>query len=179
MLTSTAWPSTPPPAPPDLLVRPVHDDVGPVGTLRAFPTALATDVVMDFISQTKPRDFVQVIPLSAVRWSEVEKIVLPPQPRVTAYQPLDMRSSRWELYQCIREMPLMAGGRVVHTLIVPWHLSIERQKCALRSLPQRTCIGCSQRPPLTIGWYINSYYLNPARRTWKTWKGGEYMTEEE
>ena len=84
---------------------------------------------MDFIiSQTKPSDLVQVIPLAAVTWHEVEKVVFPPQPRVTAHMPLDMRTSRWELYQCIREVPVMAGGRVVRTMIFPWHLHIEEAR---------------------------------------------------
>ena len=51
-LMSTAWPRTPPPAQPDLLVKPVFDDVGPVGTLSAFPTADVTEVTMDLSPTT-------------------------------------------------------------------------------------------------------------------------------
>ena len=92
MLTSTAWPTTPTPAQPELLVRPVLDDRGPVGAIQAFQSAEVTDVVMDVINQVKPNDLVQVVPIHAYRWREVERIVLPPQPRVHAFQLLDMRS---------------------------------------------------------------------------------------
>ena len=124
MITATVLPHSPPPAQPEVVVRPVFDDVGPVGTLQAYPTALASDVVLDFINQVKPGDLVQVLPMHAVLWREVERILMPPQPRVSAFRPLDMRSSRWELYQNIREVPVLVAGTMIHTLILPWHLSL-------------------------------------------------------
>ena len=60
MITSTAWPSTPTPAQPDMIIKPVHDDIEAVGTLRAFPTADVTDVVMELIEKVKPSDLVHV-----------------------------------------------------------------------------------------------------------------------
>ena len=108
MITSTAWPSTPPPAQPDMHVKPI-DDVGAVGMIQASPTSDMTDVVMDLINQVKPNDLAQVEPLSAMRWRDVERIVLPPQHIVDAYMPIDMRVTRWELYQDIRHVPVMSG----------------------------------------------------------------------
>ena len=128
VLTSSAWFTTPPPAQPDMLVKPIHDDVGPVGTLQPFPTSDVTDAIMDFINQVKPNDLMQVQPLYAMKWDEVGRVLLPPQPAIEAYMPLDMRVTRWELYQELCHVPVMAGGKVVHTIILPWHLSMDNAK---------------------------------------------------
>ena len=55
----------------------------------------------------------------------MERIVLPPQQKVEAYLPIDLRITRWELYQELRHVPIMSGGRLVHTLILPWHISMD------------------------------------------------------
>ena len=45
----------------------------------------------------KPTDLVQVLPMSAYLWKDVEKILIPPQTKVRAHDPIDLRLSRWEL----------------------------------------------------------------------------------
>ena len=127
-LTSTAWPRTPTPAQPDMVIKLVYDDVWPVGTLRAFPTADVTEVTMDFISQVKPYDLVQILPLYAVTWDQVDRVVLPPQQKINAYKPVDLRATRWELYQEMRQVPAMAWGRILHALLLPWHLTMDRAR---------------------------------------------------
>ena len=83
---------------------------------------------MDLISQIKPGDLVRVEPLHAITWAEVHRVILPPQPKVESYKPLDMRMSHWELYQEVRHVPVVTAGKVVHTLILPWHLSMDMTK---------------------------------------------------
>ena len=158
MLTSTAWPSTPPPAQPDMLVKPIHDDIGPVGTLQAFPTADVTDVIMELIAKVKPNDLVQVEPLSAMRWRDVEIVRLPPQQAVEAYMPIDLRVSRWELYQELRHVPVMTGGRLVHTIILPWHINMDcaKHRVEERAPPNRNWLLTAVTPD---SWIVHQLLL--------------------
>ena len=121
LLTCCAWPLSPPPAQPDMVPKPIEDDLGAVGAVQAYPY---TNVVEEVIKQVKPSDLVQVLPLSAFFW----KIVLPPQTKVDAYEPVDLRSSRWELYQHIRQVPVMTMGIVQKTLILPCHITLHHAK---------------------------------------------------
>ena len=125
LLTSMAWPTTPPPAQPDMIPRPIEDDLGAVGAVQAYPLARAADVVETVIEKVKPTDLVQVIPHSAYHWREVEKIIIPPQTKVDVHQGVDLRLSRWELYQEVRHVPIMAYGRVIRTIVLPWHITMD------------------------------------------------------
>ena len=125
MLTSAVWPPAPTPAQPEMMIKPVFDDQGVVGALRAFPESGVTDIVTDFISQVKPADLVQVEPMYAQRWWQVERIVLPPQTPCHVHKPIDMRATRWELYQEVRQVPVMAAGKVLYTLVLPWHVNLD------------------------------------------------------
>ena len=125
LITSMAWPTTPPPAQPDMVPRPIEDDLGAVGAAQAYPFARAADVVEDIIKEVRPTDLVQVIPLAAYHWRDVEKIIIPAQSKVEAYSPVDLRISRWELYQEIRQVPIMFYGKVIRTILLPWHVTLE------------------------------------------------------
>ena len=104
-----------------MLAKPIYDDIGPVGTLQAFPTADVTDVVMDFINQVKPNGLVQVEPLAAMRWRDVDRVVLPSQQRVDAFSPIDVRARRWELHQDTEHAPHHRNSKnwIVHQLVLP------------------------------------------------------------
>ena len=128
LLTCSAWPVSPPPAQPDMVPRPIEDDLGAVGAVQAYPYTKAVDVVEKMISKVKPIDLVQVIPMSAYLWKDVEKIVFPPPTKVIAHDPVDLRLSRWELYQRVRQVPVMSHGVVQRTLILPWHITMEHAK---------------------------------------------------
>ena len=77
---------------------------------------------------SKPTDLVQVLPMSAYLWKDVEKILIPPQTKVRAHDPIDLRISRRELYQRVREVPVMSHGVVQKALILPWHVTMENAK---------------------------------------------------
>ena len=128
LLTCCARPVSPPPAQPDMLPRPIEDDLGAVGVVQAYPYTKAVDVVEKVIKKVKPIDLVQVLPMSAYLWKDVEKIVLPPQTKVIAHDPVDLRLSRWELYQRVRQVPVMSYGVVQKTLILPWHITMDHAK---------------------------------------------------
>ena len=70
-----------------MVPRPIEDDLGPVGAVQAYPYTKAVDVVEKVINHVKPTDLVQVIPMSAYLWKDVEKILVPPQTKVTARGP--------------------------------------------------------------------------------------------
>ena len=53
LLTCSAWPVSPPPAQPDMTPRPIEDDLGPVGAIRAYPYTKAVDVVEKVIEQNE------------------------------------------------------------------------------------------------------------------------------
>ena len=128
ILTSNAWPTTPPPAQPDMLPRPVVDEHGPVGVAQAYPLAKAADVVGDLIAIIKPYDLVQVLPMSAFHWRDVERVLLPPQLPVRAHEPIDLRTTRWEMFQDLRHVPVMADGKITNTLVLPWHMSLDEAR---------------------------------------------------
>ena len=96
--------------------------------MQAYPYAKAVDVVEEVIKKVKPIDLVQVLPMSAYLWKDVEKIMLPPQTKVLAHDPVDLRLSRWELYQRVRQVPVMSYGVVQKTLILPWHITMDHAK---------------------------------------------------
>ena len=83
---------------------------------------------MDFNNQVKPSDLVQVLPLHAMTWDQVDRVQLPPQPAVVAFKPVDLRVSRWELYEETRHVPVTSSGKVLHTLVLPWNLSMDRAR---------------------------------------------------
>ena len=128
LLTCCVWPMSPPPAQPDMIPKPIEDDLGAVGAVQAYPYAKAVDVVEEVIKQVKPSDLAQVLPLSAFFWKDVEKIMLPPQTKVAVHEPVDLRLSRWELYEHIRHVPVMSQGIVQKTLILPWHITMDHAK---------------------------------------------------
>ena len=53
LLTCSAWPVSPPPAQPDMIPRPIEDDLGPVGAIRAYPYTKAIDVVEKIIDHVQ------------------------------------------------------------------------------------------------------------------------------
>ena len=151
---------------------------GPVGTLQAFPTADVTDVVMDFIAQVKPNDLVQIEPLAAMKWREVERIVLPPQQRVHVFEPVDMRVTRWELYQDTRHVPVMRSGKQVHTILLPWHVSMDnaRHRVEEHALHNMIWLLSAASPE---NWIVHNLPLPGKMWTrWLSWSASESMIGE-
>ena len=54
--------------------------------------------------------------------------MLPPQTKVIAHDPIDLRLSRWELHQRVRQIPVMSYGVIQKTLILPWHITMDHAK---------------------------------------------------
>ena len=82
-------------------------------------------------SITNPNDLVQVLPMFAYHWSEIESVLLPAQPRCEALHPMDLMATRWELCEEIRHVPVMAAGRATATVILPWSLSMDMARYLL------------------------------------------------
>ena len=61
-------------------------------------------------------------------WKDAEKVILPPQTRVHAFSPIDLRINRWELFQDVRHIPLMSDGKIQHTIVLPWHVTMDNAK---------------------------------------------------
>ena len=117
--------------------RPVYDDVGPVGVVEAPPRARVADVIRDFVDQVSPYGLVDYTPMGAYLWHEVDRLILPEQYVIDVHSPVDLRNSRWELYQEPRHIPLMTAGRLQNTVIVPFHISmLDARRRIERRTPQ-------------------------------------------
>ena len=163
LLRSRALPVSPPPAQPDLLPRPIYDDIGAVGVLEAPPTARVVEVIRDLVEQISVHDLVHVEPICAYMWREVNMLRLPPQYRIRAFQPIDMRRTRWELYQSVRHVPLMANGLVQNTIVLPWHVTINEARYRIeRRAPREQYWQLSAITP--ENWILHRLFLPEAVR---------------
>ena len=41
------------------------------------------------------------------------------------FKPIDLRATRWELYQEVRHVPFTAGGKMQRTVVLPSHISMD------------------------------------------------------
>ena len=114
--------------------------------------ARATEVVEYLISIVKPTDLVQVIPLAAFHWRDVEKIIIPEQTKVEGHDLVDLRSSRWELYQHVRQVPIMAHGKLLRSIVLPWHVTMENARIRIEErAPQHKALATLSSIPSRLG----------------------------
>ena len=91
------------------------------GRVRAAPMARASDVVGDFILTIRPEDRVQIRPIAAIYWGQAVALSLdyPTPPSVQDFY--DMRQTRWERQQRVRQIPVIQEGQVIDMVVTSWH----------------------------------------------------------
>ena len=64
------------------------------------------------------------MPIQAIYWRDLTSLELMSRSYINAMEFLDLRQSRWELFQRVREVPMMSRGVIEDTVVVPHHLTL-------------------------------------------------------
>ena len=119
------WPQSPPAAQPDRIMKNVYYNDKMYGKMYAAPKATVSNILDDLLEKYKPLSPVEVYPMHAIHWDDVEyiKVELPPPSRVLSFK--DLRVGRWEALQKIRHVPVLEDGLVVTHALFPWFLTLD------------------------------------------------------
>ena len=110
VLRSRALPGSPPAAQPDLIPRPVYDDVGVVGVLEAPPRARAVEVVRDLVVQTYVHDLVHIQSMGAYFWEEVQEEQDPSAEEEKTSLVVQVAHNRGEIYKVTHVLATVCLG---------------------------------------------------------------------
>ena len=138
----------------------VRDHDGVIGQIRAHPSSLPEDVLSDFADRVKPWALPRIYPHDALTWDDVQSVILPPPEQVVGHNAIDLRKSRWELYEELRKIPLMKDGNIIHVLHVPRSLTLSR--CQLRVERAATRLQIWQLTALSVeNWVAHVVDITP------------------
>ena len=108
----------------DPIPVPVLEETDTIGYIWAHPLANAGEVVQNFADELHIECLIDFSPMHAVHWRDMISLEMMGRWVVLVQDYLDIRQTRWELYQATREIPLMSGGLVDDTVVVPMHLTL-------------------------------------------------------
>ena len=120
-----------PPAQEEPASVPVMEEDVVVGFVWAQPRALAGEVVQDFADEMYIECLVDFNPVQAVYWRDLESLGLAGRPVIASDTYLDFSQSRWELFQTVREIPVILGGLIEDMVVISMHLSLHQVQMRL------------------------------------------------
>ena len=109
----------------DRISRDVRDPQGVIGQIRAQPEAIADQVLEEVQARIHAEVPPRKHPRTAILWRDVQSVILPHPVVPEGANVLDLRRGRWELYQSLRYIPLMARGELRRLIVVPESISHE------------------------------------------------------
>ena len=86
----------------------ITEENATIGYIWAHPHAQVGEVIQNFADELHIECLIDYDPVQATKWRDLNSLELMGRLVILAEEYLDLRQSRWELFQTVREVPMMA-----------------------------------------------------------------------